>query len=63
MHERYAHLCILGVQLISSWVLGVNAVASKEAQDGSQQTGVVVEQDRQQCNKHAAIQLSCSGLP
>ena len=37
-------------------------VASKEAQDGRQQTGVVVEQHREQRNKHAAVQLSCFGL-
>lgn len=38
-------------------------IASKEAQNGGQQTGVVVEQDGQQGDEHAALQLSCFGLP
>lgn len=55
-----SHLSILWVDLIISWELRVNVVASKEAQDDCQQTKVVEEQHREQGDKHAAIQLSCS---
>ncbi len=57
------HLGILWVQFITTRSSRVDGVASKQAQDGCQQTGVVVEYDRQQRDAQPIHQLCPSGVP